>query len=93
MIVGLILFGSGMGVTYYAAIYYALAVGRAEVEAGGTHEALIGGGYMVGPIIGLGLLQFSSENGSDTLFPLAISVFALMAVGIMCFVIIWRKDR
>ena len=82
-----------MGVTYYAAIYYALALGRAEVEAGGTHEALIGGGYMVGPGIGLGTLQFASENGSDHFFPLAISVFALMAVGVLCFVFIWKKDR
>lgn len=93
LIVGLILFGIGMGVTYYAAIYYALALGRAEVEAGGTHEALIGGGYMVGPVIGLGTLQFASENGSDHFFPLAISVFALMAVGVLCFVFIWKKDR
>ena len=93
LILGLALFGSGMGVTYYAAIYYALAVGRAEVEAGGTHEALIGGGYMVGPVIGLGTLQFGPEHDSDPFFPLAISVFALMAVGILCFVFIWRKDR
>lgn len=93
LICGLILFGIGMGVTYYAAIYYALSVGRAEVEAGGTHEALIGGGYMVGPVIGLGTLQFGSENGSNTFFPLAISVFALMAVGVICFVFIWKKDR
>ncbi len=94
LIVGLTLFGVGMGITYYAAIYYALAVGRAEVEAGGTHEALIGTGYMIGPVIGLGSVQFGSENGSDTLFPLGISVFTLMAVGFICFVIIcWRKDR
>ncbi len=93
LIFGLILFGSGMGVTYYAAIYYALSVGRAEVEAGGTHEALIGAGYMVGPAIGLGTLQFGSENSSDSFIPLAISVFALMAVGILFFFIIWRKDR
>ncbi len=93
LVLGLIFFGVGMGVTYYVAIYYALAVGRAEVEAGGTHEALIGGGYMVGPIIGLGTLQFGTDGSENTFYPLAISVFALMAVGIFSFVIIWKKDR
>lgn len=53
MIVGLAIFGIGMGVVYYAALYYAMAVGRAEVDAGGTHEALIGLGYTVGPATGL----------------------------------------
>lgn len=52
-IFGLAMFGIGMGVVYYAALYYAMAVGRAEVDAGGTHEALIGLGYTVGPIAGL----------------------------------------
>jgi hypothetical protein len=30
-----------------------MAVGRAQVEAGGTHEGLIGAGYATGPMIGL----------------------------------------
>jgi hypothetical protein len=41
-----------MGLTYYAALYYALAVGHAEVDAGGNFEALIGLGYCVGPLLG-----------------------------------------
>ena len=45
--------GAGLGIVYYAALYYAMAVGRAEVDAGGTHEALIGAGYTVGPSAGL----------------------------------------
>ena len=31
---GLVIFGVGMGLTYYAALYYSLAVGHAEVDAG-----------------------------------------------------------
>jgi hypothetical protein len=50
---GLVVFGIGMGLTYYAALYYALAVGRAAVDAGGTFEALIGFGYFAGPLLGL----------------------------------------
>jgi hypothetical protein len=53
LVVGLLVFGVGMGLTYYAALYYALAVGHAEVDAGGTFEALIGLGYCVGPLLGL----------------------------------------
>jgi hypothetical protein len=53
LIAGLLLFGAGMGVTYYAALYYAMAVGRAAVEAGGNFEALIGAGYCVGPLVGI----------------------------------------
>lgn len=52
-VVGLGVFGVGMGTIYSAAIYYAMEVGSAEVEAGGTHEALIGLGYGGGPICGL----------------------------------------
>ena len=48
--IGLALFCIGHGIIYYAAIYYALRVGNAEVDAGGVHEALIGIGYVLGPL-------------------------------------------
>lgn len=50
---GLALFGVAMATIYTAALYYAMEVGQAEVEAGGTHEALIGVGYSGGPTCGL----------------------------------------
>ncbi len=53
MLAGFSLFGVGLGVVYYTALYYAMAVGHAEIDAGGTHEALIGVGYTVGPCAGL----------------------------------------
>jgi hypothetical protein len=53
VLTGLACLGVGLGVVYYAALYYAMAVGHAQVEAGGTHEALIGAGYTVGPAAGL----------------------------------------
>lgn len=51
--VTLAVFGVGMGVVYCSALYYALSVGQAEVDAGGKHEALIGLGYLGGPACGL----------------------------------------
>lgn len=53
LVAGLGAFGVGMGVIYTSALYYALAVGNAEVDAGGKHEALIGLGYGAGPVCGL----------------------------------------
>jgi hypothetical protein len=50
---GLIIFGVGMGLLYCASIYYSLSVGHAAVDAGGSFEALIGYGYLAGPLIGL----------------------------------------
>jgi len=49
---GLVIYGVGMGLTYYAALYYSLAVGHAAVGAGGMFEALIGLGSCVGPLVG-----------------------------------------
>jgi hypothetical protein len=54
LIAGLLVYGAGMGLTYYASLYYAMAVGHGAVEAGGTFESLIGLGYCVGPLLGIG---------------------------------------
>jgi hypothetical protein len=59
---GLGLFGIGVATIYAGAVYYAMEVGRAEVDAGGTHEALIGVGYTVGPFVGL-LATLAAQKG------------------------------
>ena len=53
MFLGLSAFGTALGAIYYAALYYALTIGKSEVEAGGLHEALIGCGFFLGPIVAL----------------------------------------
>ncbi len=53
VLAGLAGLGAGLGAVYYAALYYAMSVGRAAVEAGGRHEGFIGAGYTVGPVAGL----------------------------------------
>jgi hypothetical protein len=78
----------GLGGIYTGALYYVMEVGASEVEAGGTHEALIGGGYTLGPLIGLGGLlaaenlgegeRFSAEQATVVLATLA----SLAAVGV-----------
>lgn len=74
MILGLAAFGLGQGVVYYAALYYAMAVGHAEVDAGGTHEGLIGAGYAVGP--GVALLGSLAAGGAG----IVAATWAVVAV-------------
>jgi hypothetical protein len=85
---GLSAFGLGMATIYTGALYYALTVGQAEVEAGGTHEALIGVGYTVGPACGLLALALVEARGvpKDGAFEVAmlvlVGVIALAAAGV-----------
>ena len=78
IVAGLLLCGTGMGLTYYGALYYSMAVGHAAVEAGGAFEARIGVGMCVGP--GLGILGHAAagpaRGGSATV------VLTLLAVGL-----------
>jgi hypothetical protein len=53
LIGGLLVYGAGMGLTYYTSLYYSMAIGQAAVDAGGNFEALIGVGYCVGPLLGI----------------------------------------
>ncbi len=63
VILGLAVFGVGASMVYAAAIYYAMAVGSASVGAGGAHEALIGCGYTLGPLCGLGAIAIARAGG------------------------------
>lgn len=50
VLTGEVLFGIAMGLTYYCALYYAMVVKNAAVDAGGIHEGLIGIGFVIGPL-------------------------------------------
>jgi MFS family permease len=66
LIAGQIIFGAGVGAIYFASLYYAMAVGSAAVDAGGTHEGLIGLGYTIGPSCGLLGLMLADRTGSTS---------------------------
>ena len=93
LIVGLTLLGSGMGVTYYIALYYALSVGDAQVDAGGKHEAFIGGGYMVGPILGLASLQLAPTTDGSGFDAIMYVVLGFLIVSAVALGLFWKKDR
>ena len=74
ILAGFATLGAGVGMVYYAALYYAMAVGRAQVEAGGTHEGLIGAGYAAGPLVGL--LGAAAAGG----FGIVVAVWTLVGL-------------
>jgi len=53
LVIALACFGVGQAILYYASLYYAMSVGHAQVDAGGQFEALIGVGYVMGPLASL----------------------------------------
>ncbi|MEM1210109.1 MAG: MFS transporter [Planctomycetota bacterium] len=63
VVAGELLFGLAMGGVYTTALYYAMVAKKASVDAGGSHEALIGGGFAIGPAIGLIGLAMASPMG------------------------------
>ncbi len=94
LILGLAPLGMGMGVIYAGAIYYALEVGQADVDAGGAHESLIGLGMTLGPGCGLAIsgaseMGWIAQEASDA----ALLVFALVAGLVFCLVALRSSMR
>lgn len=91
---GLVAFGIGMGIIYSGALYYAMEVGKAEVDAAGKHEALIGAGYTLGPGIGLAA---SVGVSAGVLSTAAFAPTMLGGVGIIVLAVtgiaIWRISQ
>jgi hypothetical protein len=79
VLLGEIAFGAFSGLTYYAALYYAMVVKDAAVAAGGVHESLIGLGFALGPAAGLvGHAIADSAGGAE--LAVLLGVLPLLAV-------------
>ncbi|MEO1278095.1 MAG: hypothetical protein AAFV77_03970 [Planctomycetota bacterium] len=83
---GLAVLGWSVGMVYTGALYYAMEVGHAEIDAGGKHEAFIGLGYLGGPIVGLMAWGFTQPHGplevSPSLMLLAIAGSVVLVLGL-----------
>jgi len=91
VILALLAFGTGLAALYTAALYYAFEVGGDE--GGGSHEALIGLGYSVGPTCGL--LVCALENGG-WLGPIGRDGALLVVITLLCLagaLYAWRVRR
>lgn len=47
-----VVFGAGIGLIYYSSLFYSMDVGDTKGEHGGIHEAALGAGILLGPLIG-----------------------------------------
>ena len=83
VLAGEVLFGLAAGMTYYAALYYAMVVKNASVDAGGAHEGLIGAGFALGPVAGLAGIALKPALGSKVLGTIAGigPLFVICSVG------------
>jgi MFS family permease len=94
VLVGFACFGVGLGIVYYAALYYAMAVGRGRVEAGGSFEALIGVGYAVGPGAALMAVLVADRAQSVESAPLIVAVmWSMVALGGARAIVPYRHAR
>ncbi len=78
-IAGQVVFGFCAGQVYFAALYHAMVLENASVEAGGQHEALIGAGFALGPAIGLAGIGLQRVTG-DAVGGMLIAVVPLVVV-------------
>jgi MFS family permease len=94
IIVGEIVLGAFAAAAYYAALFYAMFIGNAKVGADGSHESVIGAGFVAGPVAGLAAekLAMSSAAASSVGSPmlsLAVLGTASIAASTLCLL---KKD-
>ena len=80
ILIGEILFGLAAGLMYYGSLYYAMVVKNASVDAGGTHEGLIGTGFAIGPLIGILGISLSSYTGYITGMLICVSPVIIFCI-------------
>lgn len=73
-------FGLAAGVAYYAALWYASTLKNAAVDAGGKHEAVIGVGFVSGPLLGTGAAQLTAATAWTRLPSYSLALVPLFAV-------------
>jgi MFS family permease len=82
VVLGEMVFGVLSGITYFAALYYAMVVKNASVDAGGAHEGLIGLGFSLGP--GVGLIGHAlAHSGGSYLGGIALGVAPLLVACVL----------
>jgi MFS family permease len=76
--VALVAFGLCLGLVYSTSIYYSLDVGENKGEHGGLHEAILGTGIFLGPLVGSagGLLLGGSRGAEICVLGVAASAAA-----------------
>lgn len=72
-----VVFGASIGLSYYSSLFYSMDVGETKGEHGGFHEAALGSGLFVGPLLGAGALHLFPAHPASA----AWAVSGLLALG------------
>lgn len=87
LIAAQLVFGLGVGLTYYSSLYYSMDVGDTKGEHGGFHEAALGSGIFAGPAIGAVSLRFFPDSPNMNTW----AATALLVVGMTA--LYWLRYR
>ena len=81
MMIGMILgaVGALSGLVYYSSLFYALALREKSGKRSGIHEATVGSGAAIGPLLGGWVGSFSGQPWSPFVFGACILMTAIIA--------------
>jgi predicted MFS family arabinose efflux permease len=82
-------FGIAIGLIYYSSLFYAMDASETKSAHGGIHEAAIGAGNCVGPLVGAASLQFMPHYANSG----AMAVSVLLLCGFGGLVKIWKSAK
>lgn len=82
-----IVLGLSVGLLYQSSLFYSMAESETQGAHGGVHEACIGAGQMVGPLITYAGAQYAPHDGA---LPVRL-VLVLMSAGLMALLWIARR--
>ena len=84
-----IFFGAAIGLIYYSSLFYSMDASEIKSEHGGIHEAAIGAGNFIGPIVGALSLQFLPGLAHAG----AVAVSGLLLCGFGGLLGIWKTAK
>ncbi|MCS7089645.1 MAG: MFS transporter [Verrucomicrobiota bacterium] len=77
LVIAQLFFGAALGLIYYSSLFYSMDVSQAKATHGGIHEAAIGLGNLLGPLVGAIGLHLAPSRPELS----AIAVTILLAAG------------
>ena len=89
---GELIFGIAASVSYYCALYYAMVISHGSVDGGGGHEAVIGIGFTIGPLMALSG-QFLGGKTGDAQLGLIAGIAPIILVCLIGTIVCLRRAK
>jgi len=83
-----IVLGLSLGTIYSASLYFGMAVSDGSTEHGGYHEALIGLGQIIGPLVGAAIQWIRPGE----LWPALLGISSIVSLSIVCQAIVGVRN-